>query len=134
MIYKSLLTLLFISIIYTSCHTIKNIPEKPSAPVTKTQPVEIPQKKPVFEPTREEVKNDPFLNQLLEKHPDYFRSIIEHKKQWNVQIIYTKIDRDANNNPTLTNHYFNVNSNQYYYPASTVKLPVALMALQRLNE
>lgn len=134
MVYKTLITLFLVSIIYTSCHTIKNIPEKPQEPVAKTEPVEKPNKMIVAEPRKEDIKDDPFLNQLLEKHPRFFRSIIEHKKQWNVQIIYTRIDRDANNNPTLSNHYFNVNRHQYYYPASTVKLPVALMALQRLNE
>ncbi|MGZ3854365.1 MAG: serine hydrolase, partial [Flavisolibacter sp.] len=32
------------------------------------------------------------------------------------------------------NYYFNIDPKQYFYPASTVKMPTAIMALQRLNE
>jgi cell division protein FtsI/penicillin-binding protein 2 len=117
-----------------SCHTIKNIPAKTPEQPNAVKPVEISKPKPIAEPIEQDSKTDPFLTRLLEKYPEYFKSIIEHKKQWNIQIIYTAIDRDATNNPTLTNHHFNVNRSQYYYPASTVKLPVALMALQHLNE
>ncbi|MBC7850788.1 MAG: serine hydrolase [Chitinophagaceae bacterium] len=51
-----------------------------------------------------------------------------------LQIIYTKIDRSDANKPIFTDYYFNVSADQYFYPASTVKMPVALLALQRLNE
>ena len=33
----------------------------------------------------------------------------------------------------MTNHSFNLNP-IYFYPASTVKLPIAILALQKLNE
>src|SRR5574343_1772212 len=45
-----------------------------------------------------------------------------------------EIDRNATNEPRFTDHYFNVGSDLYFYPASTVKMPVALLALQRLRE
>ena len=79
-------------------------------------------------------KTDAFLEDLLKKYPQYFDSILVHRKEWNVQIIYTQIDRGKNNLPKLTNYYFNVNAARYFYPASTVKLPTALLALQKLNE
>ena len=79
-------------------------------------------------------KTDAFLEDLLKKYPQYFDSILVHRKDWNVQIIYTQIDRGKNNLPKLTNYYFNVNAARYFYPASTVKLPTALLALQKLNE
>ncbi len=75
-----------------------------------------------------------FLPDLLNQYPQYFDSIIKFSKNWNVQVIYTQIDRDLNNLPKLTNYYYNVNPDKYFYPASTVKLPVAALALQRLNE
>lgn len=75
-----------------------------------------------------------FFTTLFSQYPQYFDSIVKHSKDWNVQIIYTQVDRDANNLPELTNYYYNVNSNKYFYPASTVKLPVAVLALQRLKE
>ncbi len=134
MVYKTLFTLLAVWFIYMGCRTIKNIPAKPPESPVAAPPMETPKQKPAAETAKQEIKNDPFLTPLLEKYPEYFKSIIEAKTQRNVQIIYTTIDRDVNNNPSLINHYFNVNRHQYYYPASTVKLPVALLALQRLNE
>jgi beta-lactamase class A len=85
-------------------------------------------------PEIDHAKTDSFLVGLLKEYPQYFDSILKNRKVWNVQIIYTKINRDKNNNPKFTNYYFNVDASKYFYPASTVKLPTALLALQRLNE
>jgi beta-lactamase class A len=79
-------------------------------------------------------KTDIFFTDLFKQYPQYFDSIIPRKKDLNIQVIYTQIDRDQNNFPKLTNYYYNVNPNRYFYPASTVKMPVAALALQRLNE
>ncbi len=79
-------------------------------------------------------KTDSFLINLLKEYPQYFDSILKNKKTWNVQIIYTEINRDSNNIPSFRDYYFNGDASKYFYPASTVKLPVALLALQKLNE
>ncbi|MBI1780656.1 MAG: serine hydrolase [Sphingobacteriales bacterium] len=79
-------------------------------------------------------KTDPFLKNLLSKYPQYFDLLLKNADSLNVQIIYTQINRDKNNIPSLTDYYFNVNSNKYFYPASTVKMPVALLALEKLND
>ena len=79
-------------------------------------------------------KTDDFLSSLLKNYPQYFEGILKNYKNWNVQIIYTQINRDAKGNPDLKHHYFNVNAGKYFYPASIVKLPVVLLALQKLNE
>ncbi|KAA9040659.1 serine hydrolase [Ginsengibacter hankyongi] len=79
-------------------------------------------------------KTDSFLVNLLSQYPQYFDSVVKNKTNWNVQIIYTQINRDKNNVPSFTDYFFNVDSAKYFYPASTVKLPIALLALQRLNE
>lgn len=79
-------------------------------------------------------KTDSFLVGLLMQYPQYFDSILKNRKDWNVQIIYTEINRDKHNNPKFTDYYFNVDASKYFYPASTVKLPTALLALQKLHE
>jgi len=48
--------------------------------------------------------------------------------------LYTQIDRDENNIPHFTSYSYRLNANHYFYPASTVKLPTAIFALERLNE
>lgn len=79
-------------------------------------------------------KPDEFLETLLKSYPQYFDDIVKNPKDKNVQIIYTQINRGANGVANLQNHYFNVNAGNYFYPASTVKLPIVLLALQKLNE
>jgi len=55
------------------------------------------------------------------------------KKARNIQIIYTQVHRDKNNHPHFTDYHYNVNDSNYFYPASTVKMPVAFLALEYLN-
>jgi len=74
------------------------------------------------------------LEQLMAKRPDQFDSILKNRQNLKVQIIYTQIDRKKNNHPVLRNYYFNVDDSKYYYPASTVKLPTALLALETMNK
>ncbi len=117
-------------IIYLSCNTFKKSPVVvPAAPVTViiTQPDTI-QTIPKMK------KTDAFLEDLLKSRPDEFSHIIENRDSFKVQIIYTQIDRTADNEPVFKPYYFNVDPDEYFYPASTVKMPVAVMALQRLNE
>lgn len=47
-----------------------------------------------------------------------------------IQVRYTQIDRDANNNPSFKVYTWH-ESDAYFYPASTVKMPVAFAALQK---
>jgi hypothetical protein len=56
-------------------------------------------------------------------NPEYYR----------LQVIYTQINRDKKNTPTFKNYYFNVDSLFYFNPASTVKLPLAALSLEKLN-
>lgn len=103
-------------------------PKTPAAPVPPAMEVTpSPAPKPV-------TRTDAFLKELLEAHPAYFKNIIDNQDEYRVQIIYSKIDRDAHNRPGFTDYYFNVSPELYFYPASTVKMPVALLALQRLRE
>jgi hypothetical protein len=78
--------------------------------------------------------NDTFLQNLMRRQPAWFDDVLKNRKEWNVQIIYTKVDRNSNGTPVFERHEFNVDPNRYFYPASTVKFPVVLLALQRLNE
>lgn len=80
-------------------------------------------------------QNDPFLVELLSKNQDAsFRQVVDHPEKYRLQILYTRIDRDANNIPHFTHHTFHVDANGYYNPASTVKLPTAILALEKLHD
>ncbi len=118
----------FLSVYIFACNPTKKV----QAPEIKTIKTTEANKPGIAQPDK--AKTDALLTNLLKQYPQYFDSILLHKKDWNVQIVYTQIDRAANNTPKLTNYYFNVNPDDYFYPASTVKFPAAILALQKLNE
>src|ERR1700709_2798019 len=75
-----------------------------------------------------------FLKNLLQSHPDLFEHILNHPTHNEIQILYTQIDRDEHNVPHFKSYSYRLNANHYFYPASTVKLPTAIFALEKLNE
>jgi hypothetical protein len=80
----------------------------------------------------QEPSDSPLLDSLLRTDPQ-LAPIIKQAKEYEIQIIYTQIDRDEQNRPHFTAHNFHVNARQYFNPASLVKLPVAALALEKLN-
>src|SRR6187551_1640043 len=79
-------------------------------------------------------KTDPFLQQILSGSDDsILQKVLRQPDTFRVQIIYTQIDRDKKNKPSFKNFYFNVDSLFYFNPASTVKLPLAALSLEKLN-
>ena len=50
-----------------------------------------------------------------------------------VQILYTQVDRDAQNRPHFIRHAYAVDPQAYFYPASAIKLAGAILALEKLN-
>ncbi|MEP0202187.1 MAG: serine hydrolase [Halioglobus sp.] len=74
------------------------------------------------------------LEAFLQGQPSQFSTVMSNPEQFRVQIIYTQVDRDSNNAPTFTSFNFRLNESEYFYPASTIKLPTALVALQAVSE
>ena len=73
------------------------------------------------------------LEKLLLSHPDKFKKLTDNPEKYRLQILYTQIDRDAKNKPTLTTYAYRSDSTEYFYPASTVKLAASVLALEKLN-
>jgi Beta-lactamase enzyme family len=79
-------------------------------------------------------RTDQLLEKILQSDTNsIIQNLIQHTDEYRVQIIYTQIDRDAGNRPSFKNYYFHVGWGFYFYPASTVKLPLALLSLEKLN-
>ncbi|AMJ64487.1 hypothetical protein AXW84_02880 [Hymenobacter sp. PAMC 26628] len=76
--------------------------------------------------------DSPLLDSLLHTSPGL--APIADNPAYELQIIYTQIDRDAQNVPRFTPHTFHLNARQYFNPASLVKLPVVTLALEKLND
>lgn len=62
---------------------------------------------------------DPMVKSIA-SNPDY-----------EVQILYTHVNTKDS---SFTSHAYHVDDKKYFYPASTVKMPTAILALQRVHE
>ena len=79
-------------------------------------------------------KTDKFLSEIITKAGnDTVNQVLQNPETYRVQIIYTQINRDKNNKPSFKNYYFNYDPQFYFNPASMVKMPLAFLALEKLN-
>jgi hypothetical protein len=76
---------------------------------------------------------DRFIDSLLRAHPVHFGKILKSVSKYEVQIIYTQVNRDKNNKPSLQHYTYRLGKS-YFYPASLVKLPASALALEKLNK
>lgn len=74
------------------------------------------------------------LPELMKSQPEKFQFILDNADRLRVQIVYTQIDRDVLNRPSFTTYGFRLNPQEYFYPASTVKLPACVLALEKINQ
>lgn len=74
------------------------------------------------------------LENLLKQNEKYFPLVIENSAKYHVQIIYTQIDRTKKGETRLTTYKYQLDPRKYFYPASTVKLPAALLTLEKINQ
>ncbi|MBT8184649.1 MAG: serine hydrolase [Eudoraea sp.] len=68
---------------------------------------------------------------LTSENPNIKR-VIDSAEHYEVQIQYTQINR-RNDSVFFTDYYFQAEDSNYFYPASTVKFPIAVLALEKLN-
>jgi hypothetical protein len=125
MIKSATVIVLGLSLFIFSCSGSKHA-KKTAEPVME--------KKPEISPEPKTTPEKPgFLEQLL-AGDERMKPFLDKKDSLKIQVIYTQIDRDKNNKPRFTDHFFNVDPSRYFYPASTVKLPTSLLALEKINQ
>ena len=79
------------------------------------------------------VEDEYLLEHLMRRQGGLLEEVLNKKDRYELQVIYTQINRDSLNRPHFKSFYLNVDPNRYFYPASTVKMPVAFLALAKLN-
>ncbi len=67
------------------------------------------------------------------QQPEQFGKITSQPNKYRLQIIYTQIIRDKKNIPHFKEFTYRLNPIEYFYPASTVKMPLAILALEKIN-
>lgn len=84
---------------------------------------------------RAQYRNSPKLLRILDHNRDsLFQAVLHKPDTCRVQIIYTRINRDAHNRPHFRNYYFHFSPELYFNPASTVKMPLAYLSLKKLED
>lgn len=73
------------------------------------------------------------LDSIMASDAPHITRITDNLAKHEVQVLYTQIDHDEQGKPVFTEHGFQLDSMQYFYPASTAKMPVAILALQKIN-
>lgn len=84
--------------------------------------------------SRREEALPPLPPGILDFPPGPLADIIARADAHNLQIVYTRVERRPDGTVAFHDHAFGLRPDSYFYPASTVKLPVAILALQRLRE
>ena len=74
-----------------------------------------------------------FLKKLMQAKPEFFSNILNRPDHNQVQILYTQVNRDMKNKPSFKSYSYNLNTQHYFYPASTVKLAAVIFALEKVN-
>lgn len=88
-----------------------------------------------FYPAYGQDRTDSFMVSLLSKSKSQItKTVLDEPAKYRYQIIYTQINRDASGKPSFTNHYYHVDPNQYFNPASMVKMPLAFLSLEKIQE
>ena len=75
----------------------------------------------------------PLIDSLLNTQKSFFEPYNKARDYYKIQVIYTQIDRDEHNVPSFTNHTWRLTPEEYFNPASFVKIPVSIFALEKIN-
>jgi len=78
------------------------------------------------------LKENPINSSM--KGDGFLKEILKNKENYEIQIIYIEIKRDKEGEPDFMDFEFQVDENTYFYPASTIKLPIVILTLDKINE
>ena len=76
----------------------------------------------------------PFNTILPSIQDSIAKKVLASPNAYRLQLVYTQIDRDQNGIPRFTNHTLYADTENYFNPASMVKMPLAFLALEKLYE
>jgi len=86
-----------------------------------------------FSSCEDHPKIDNPLQYVLNSKNENIQRVMDSVSEFEVQIRYTQIDR-KDERVVFSDYDFQVDDQNYFYPASTVKFPAAVAALEKLNE
>ncbi len=78
--------------------------------------------------------NKGVLQRVIKSNDPAIQAIMKEAPKHEVQILLTQIQRDTTGGLLFEEEQYQLDEQQYFYPASTAKLPVAILALQKIKE
>jgi beta-lactamase class A len=75
---------------------------------------------------------NPIKSAFLED--EFLRKILKDKDDYEIQILYTEVSKNNVGQTKFSDFQFQLNEEKYFYPASTIKLPIAVLTLTKINE
>lgn len=76
-------------------------------------------------------ENDPVKIALQSQSPE-IKTVVDNIEQYEIQVKLTTVSR-SEDSTIFTDYQFQVDDNFYHYPASTVKFPLSVLILEKLN-
>ena len=61
------------------------------------------------------------------------KAVSNNKKEYEIQVLLTKVDQN-NGELKFRTFEYQLDDDQYFYPASTNKLPIVILALKKIND
>ena len=77
--------------------------------------------------------NPGIIESILNKDISEIRKVMINKKKHEIQILLSQVKRDKSGNISFIEDSYQLDENKYFYPASTAKLPIAILALQKIK-
>ncbi len=74
------------------------------------------------------------IEAVLESNQTEISRVIKNLEQHEVQLLFSEVLRDTSGKVSFKDYSFQINENDYFYPASSVKFPIAVLALEKLQE
>lgn len=82
-----------------------------------------------------QTEKQPVLEQIASQITDsLFQQVFQHPQKYRLQILYTQINRDKDNHPHFSSFSYHCSSDLYFNPASTVKMPLSFLSLEKLHK
>tara|TARA_B100001057_G_scaffold188302_1_gene189090 strand:- start:273 stop:1502 length:1230 start_codon:yes stop_codon:yes gene_type:complete len=79
-------------------------------------------------------RQKPILDGVMNSSNKAIQKVVNQLKDHEVQILLTQVDSSSNSKLSFRSSSFQLDEENYFYPASTVKLPIVALALQKLRE
>lgn len=74
------------------------------------------------------------LEKALSSDLPKIKKVMNDPDTYEVQVLFTEVTRSEDQNVSFKDYEYNVDDETYFYPASSVKLPAAIFALEKVAE